>query len=384
MATPNYDIDKEAVKAGVDAEMNTALTENENLYGGMIEDSDAFYNSQIQATQDWADKQTEIQNEQTDFAIEKIEQQKDQANKDYLKEQSASYVDWQKQSNQYGANAEKMAASGLAGTGYSESSQVSMYNTYQNRVAAARQTYSQAVLNYDNAIKDARLQNNAALAQIAFESLQKQLELSLAGFQYKNTLLAQKATQKTTIEQNYYSRYLAELDQINKENSLKEDVRQYESSLAEQQRQFNKTFEAQYGKAADGDANGVKINSTHKTTSSNSTKNANNEKIQQKKSQQSESKKTQIKTKYYSGAIAEDVGGFGYMGKDENGVAYQPKGVMIDGKAYKLEKLAPAQILFGKDAVNSSGVSIVGQNVWMANGQTFIWNGTKNKYERVS
>ena len=72
------------------------------------------------------------------------------------------------------------------------------------------------------------------------------------------------------------------------------------------------------------------------------------------------------------------------MGKDENGVAYQPKGVMINGKAYKLKAtdLTPLR-LWGKDATNSSGVNIIGQKIWQAGDYFFVWNGTKNKYERV-
>lgn len=230
--TPNYDIDYNDSRFGkVESDKKQALTELEQTYAGMLGQSDKFYNDQIQASKDWADKQTEIQNAQTDFAIEQIEQQKDKAHKDYLKEQSASYVDWQKQSDRYGVNAEKMAASGLWNTGYSETSQVSMYNAYQNRVAMARESYNNAVLNYNNSIKDAQLQNNAALAEIAYNALQQQLELSLEGFQYKNQLLLDQANKKLEIDNMYYNRYQDVLQQINTENAMKEDIRQYNETM---------------------------------------------------------------------------------------------------------------------------------------------------------
>ena len=229
--TPNYDIDYSDERFGkVESDKNQALTELEQTYGGMINNADKYYEDQIQASKDWADKQSQIQQENTDFAIEKIEQQKDQANKDYLKEQSGAYTDWQKQSNKYGVEAEKMASAGLANSGFSESSQVSMYNTYQNRVATARESYTKAVLNYDNAIKDAQLQNNAALAEIAYQSLQQQLELSLQGFQYKNQLILEQANKKTELENVYYNRYQDVLQQMNTENALKEEIRQYTDS----------------------------------------------------------------------------------------------------------------------------------------------------------
>ena len=244
-----------------------AASNNVNsTYNDMVNQSDAFYQAQIDASKEYAETQSQIQQEQTDFAIEQIEQQKEQAEKDYKKEQSGAYVDWQKQSNEYGANAEQMAAQGMTNTGYSESSQVSLYNTYQNRLATARESYNQAVLNYNNAIKDAQLQNNAALAEIAYNALQTQLELSLEGFQYKNSLIQEQTKLNLEIDNEYHSRYMDVLDQINTENALAEEVRQfneklaeekrqYDTSLAEEKRQYNSTLalqQAQISKDSSG------------------------------------------------------------------------------------------------------------------------------------
>ena len=238
--TPTYEIDYEDKRlTGIEDEKNQKLTAEEATYNGMIDSTDKFYQEQINASKDWADKQSQLQQEQTDFTIEQIEQQKEQAAKDYTKEQAGAYVDWQKQSNQYGVNAEKMASAGLTGTGFSESSQVSMYNTYQNRVATARESYNQAVLNYNNAIKDARLQNNAALAEIAANALQKQLELSLQGFQYKNQLISELSDKKMKIESLYNDKWKTQLDVMNKEID-----RTWQADQNEIERQW-KTTEAQ-------------------------------------------------------------------------------------------------------------------------------------------
>lgn len=215
----------------VEKNRQAALTENEQLYSGMIGESDKYYQEQKDALSAWGEKQQQLQQDRTDFSVEQIEQQKQKAAKDYKKEQSGAYADWRKQSNEYGAEAEKMASSGLDRTGYSESSQVSMYNTYQSRLASARESYNQAVLSYDNAIKDARLQNNAALAEIAFQTLQQQLELSLQGFQYKNSLISEQANRKTELDNIHYGRYQDVLNQINNENAQKESVRQFELEL---------------------------------------------------------------------------------------------------------------------------------------------------------
>ena len=253
MATPNYNINYDDKRfQTVEAEKDAALSNVNNTYNNMISQSDKFYQDQIDAAKDYANTQQQIQQENTDFAIEKVEQQKAQANKDYTKEQQGAYVDWQKQSNQYGANAEQMAANGLTNTGYSESSQVSMYNQYQNRVATARDAFTRAILNYDNSIKEAQLANNSKLAEIAYQALQTQLELSLAGFQYKNTLLQTQLEMQQQTEDRYYSRWQDVLSQMNQENQFKESIRQYEQNykleqqqFAEQKRQFEQNYQFQ-------------------------------------------------------------------------------------------------------------------------------------------
>lgn len=244
--TVNYD-DKRFQE--VEADKKLAINEMNNAYNQMVGQSDQFYQDQINASKDYAQQQQDIQNQNTQFTIDTINQQKEQAEKDYTKEQSGAYVDWQKQSNQYGANAETMAAQGLQNTGYSESSQVSMYNQYQSRVASARESFSKAVLNYDNSIKEAQLANNAKLAEIAYNALQTQLELSLQGFQYKNNLLLEQLNAKQQLENTYHSRYQDVLNQINTENSMAEQVRQYNESLALEKQQFTeqkRQFEQEY------------------------------------------------------------------------------------------------------------------------------------------
>ena len=210
-----------------------AINEMNSAYSGMISEADKYYQAQIDASKEWAQTQQNLQNQQTEFAIQEINQNKEQARKDYLKEQSGSYVDWQKQANKYGAEAERMAASGLTGTGYSESSQVAMYNQYQNRVAVARESYNLAVQNYNNAITNAMLQNNSILAEIAYQSFQTELELSLQGFQYKNTLLLDQMDKKTALEDTYWRREQDVLTQLYNERDFA--YRQEQDAIANDQ-----------------------------------------------------------------------------------------------------------------------------------------------------
>lgn len=371
MATPNYSInyDDERFQT-VESEKQTALNQINDTYNNMISQSDKFYQDQIQASKDYAETQKQNQQANTDFAIEKIEQQKDQAQKDYVKEQTASYVDWQKQSNQYGANAEQMASQGLNNTGYSESSQVSMYNTYQNRVATARESFNKAVLEYDNAIKDAQLQNNSALAEIAYNALQAQLELSLQGFQYKNELLQTQIQQQQNTEDRYYSRWQDVLSQMNTENQLKESIRQYEENMAYQkerdaiadaqwQKEYNLSLSNSYSKSSkseyssgvveygtlvnsygDGSGNMIYVDSNGNTY--------------------------KMKAGYnpYTGTKNNDVSN----GTFSNG--YQPNNV--NGKT--LSKSGKTGTINGQE-----------QNIWKCkDGNYYYWDGTKNKYYKLN
>ncbi len=425
MATPNYNINYEDEKfQTVETEKQAALNDVTNTYNNMINQSDKYYQDQINATKDYANTQQQLQQQNTDFTIEQINQQKAQAEKDYTKEQKASYVDWQKQSNQYGANAEQMAANGLTNTGYSESSQVSMYNQYQSRVATARESFNQAVLNYDNSIKEAQLANNSALAEIAYNALQTQLELSLQGFQYKNSLLSEQIQMKQQTEDRYYSRWQDVLNQMNTENQFAESVRQYEQNYKFQQQQFaeeKKQFQLSYNqqvkefnesirqfnteierlkkkdereyameikqlelqkqqleqakKEAERDyqikqqqlAEQVRSN---KASESISWYNASTS----RKASESNTPSYAVQTAYYQGDLNPDANKYGTM---SNG--YQPKGV---GKHGTLKK-AGDTITF-KTQTLSGQKQTVTQNIWKAeDGTKWYWDGTKNSYIQI-
>ncbi|MBQ4560234.1 MAG: hypothetical protein IJA54_07945 [Tyzzerella sp.] len=345
MAAINYDDER---FAEVEADKQQALTENEQLYNGMINQSDKYFQQQIDASKEWGEKQQQLQQEQTDFAIEQIGQQKAQAEKDYKREQSGAYVDLQKQTNQYGAEAEQMAASGLANTGFSETSKVGMQNAYQNRVAMARESYNQAVLNFNNAITEARLQNSSALAEIAYNTLQQQLQLALEGFQYHNSLVLDQANRKQDIENTYYGRYQDVVNQINQENALAEEKRQYNESialqkaqLAEEQRQYNASLTLQK---------------------------------QQAEQQQAIIKQYAVNTAYYQGELNGDAEKYGTF---SNG--YQPKGISGYGKVSKT-----GDTITFKTQTLSGQKQTVTQNIWKTpDGTKWYWDGTKNQYIRI-
>ncbi len=379
MAAPNYSINYEDQRfKDVETEKQNALDSMNDMYGDMVNQSQEFYDKQIQASKDYADKQSELQQEKTDHLIDQLNQQKEQAHKDYLKEQSGAYVDWQKQSNQYGAQAEQMAANGLANTGFSEFSNVSMWNTYQNRVSTARESFNQIVLNYDNGIKDAQLANNSALADIYYQALQQQLELSLQGFQYKNDLLREQLQQQQSIDDRYYSRWQDVLNQQNQENSLKEQIRQFEAQM-EYQKARDKIADQQWQK---------EYNLQKKSTNASIAAQKAASKISS-----SSSSGYRIDTDYYHGDIPETtlvaLERFGAFNNtvDKNGKTYQPKGVIYNGKVYGAVSKTGIKVsewTNNSNFKNSSGVNVSGQNVfYTSDGTYWIWNGSKMTYEKI-
>lgn len=218
-------------------------------YDNILDNSDKYYRDQINAIKDYEEKQKKSQQDQTDFALKLIEQQKEQTQKDYTKEQKGAYVDYMKQTK---SNAQNMANSGLSNTGYSESSIVSMYNQYQSRVGTARESLNKAVLNYNNSIQQAILANNEKLAEIAFNSLQSQNQLNQQAFEYRNSIILQKEKEMQELNNTYYARYQNVLSQINNEIELQVTLdkidREYDQWLKEfkeKQRQWDKEYKLQ-------------------------------------------------------------------------------------------------------------------------------------------
>ena len=261
MATTNYNDER---LTAVKSEEQDALTKNEQLYDGMSKDVVDKYQQLADRAEAYGKEQAKLQQDKSDLALEKLEQDKAYAKKDYTKEQSGAYVDWQKQSNQYGANAEKKAAQGLTNTGYSESSQVSMYNTYQNRIAIARDAFVRTQTAFDTAMAEAKLQNSSILAEIAFKAMQEANQYIVQGLLYKDKLLGEKADRELQIKTLYNTKYQGVLAQINAEQELAlerekaEAARKYQEAqiqLARDQFNYQKQKDAEEEKARIAKAN---------------------------------------------------------------------------------------------------------------------------------
>lgn len=117
-----------------------------------------------------------ILDDQDAYLEQSYANQKTNAAKSYQQEQSAAYSDYQRQVDPYGAQAEQLAASGLSNSGYAESLKTQAYVAYQNRVGLARQSYEDALVSFDLAFKEAKMQNDYNRAMLAYQTYQMQLE----------------------------------------------------------------------------------------------------------------------------------------------------------------------------------------------------------------
>ena len=387
MATVNLN-DKSLQKINATKEaMSKELQMNYNKQVGL---TDQKYNELINASKDYATKQSEIQNQQTNQAIKEINQNKTKAESDYLKEQKGAYADYVKQTNQYGVNAEKQASAGLAGSGYSESSKVTMYNTYQNRYVSARESYMLAVQNYDNQIAQARLQNSSALAEIAYKALQTQLQTAIEGFQYKNELLNNLTAQKINVQSTYDNMWQSQYQNLLNEAQYNEDMAyqkqrdavadsQWKTEMDSKNAQWKAEMDYQKQRDAVADSQWQKEFNLSQASVSRSSSGGSRSSGGSKSSSGGSSnaltnsaKTYAVNTAYYQGDLNPDA----KNGTFSNG--YQPNN--IGGK--KLSKSGETVTL--ETETLSGQKQTLTQTVWKTkDGTKYYWEGRENKYKKL-
>ena len=245
-------------------EQQQLLNDYESQYNTRLDQYSNLMDQQQANLDTWANTQKELQQKQTDYNIGLIEQNKQEAKEATEKETQDAYVDYMKKSNQYGGTSELLAAQGLATQGFSESSKIAIYNTYQNRVSNAKTALTKANVQYDNQIQQALLNNDSSLAEIALQQLQQSYQIALQGFEYKDNLYQERLGYIQDINNTYFNRnqtlqnriddYNAQLNAINQYQEQMELERQqrelqrqqWEREFAEQQRQFNVTTSNKY------------------------------------------------------------------------------------------------------------------------------------------
>lgn len=338
----------------VENEKNQQISEVTNEYNNMINNATDYYNQLKDETNKYAEKQKEIQQQQTDQTIAEINQNKEKAEKDYINSARNEYQDYK---NSQLSSQINMRALGLQNSSYNADYTATMYANYQNKVSSAREIFNDAVVNYNNQITQAQIANSSALADIAFNALKESLEISLEGFQYKNELMEKLLNQKQAISDDYWNRRKDVESQINTENSLAEQIRQY-----------NETMQYQKERDAIEDAQWQKTYNLQKTSINASNSSKNNEKIEL-------TGKAQATVQ--NGTSANGYDDF-YFQTSDGSTPYQPRYIptTANGKT-TYTKLSQAKVGNTKLTTTELGIEAdYGEKkIWYANGRYYVWGG---------
>lgn len=168
------------------------------------------YANNINQQNDLLNQQSNIQTEQskanTQQVINEIERQRKYAQQDFNKEAKGAYQDYKKLTNPYGVQAENVFSNGLGNSGYSETSKLNAYNTYQNRYATARESTDRLMEDFNNQITKARLSGNKELAEIALNKLQTQMDNLWNQLSLDTTLAGNKVSYNQWLKEFEYQK----------------------------------------------------------------------------------------------------------------------------------------------------------------------------------
>lgn len=210
------------------------------------EDIDKLINNQNELINKSHQTQQDMINNQVQMNVNEIERNKQKAEEEALKQNKASFIDYQKQINQYGTNSENLASAGLGGSGYAESSKTSMYNQYQKNVTETQNNLRNITADYNMKIAEARKTGDIQKQQAAMEMYQMQLEQLKNQYemkQQKDQFLYQQ--QRDQISDNRYNQeweYQKKRDEILDNRYLTEWERQKQLDALEEawrQKEFN-------------------------------------------------------------------------------------------------------------------------------------------------
>lgn len=135
------------------------------------------------------DEQSKLQEQiidtQTKQSVTRLEKDKEEQEKDAIKQASGLYTDYKKQSQQFGVNQEQLIAQGLGNSGYSESSRVSLFNNYQKNITNVMNTNAKLKADFDLSIEETYQNADLQKAQNAMSILEQKSNNLLTIYQLR-------------------------------------------------------------------------------------------------------------------------------------------------------------------------------------------------------
>lgn len=124
-----------------------------------------------------------------DLGLQKTQAQVDKQKAEYEQEATKAgkqlYTDYRKASNPYGATAEQLASQGLNRSGYAESTQTQLYNTYQKNATTLMVETQKLKAEADFQMNQAYLDADIQKAQNAITIYQQKAQLALQEYELK-------------------------------------------------------------------------------------------------------------------------------------------------------------------------------------------------------
>lgn len=213
-------------------ERQAALDQANQTYNDLINKNTEYSNSQKEFLTNYQNTQNDIYDRQTQFQVDLQNQNKERAEREYQKEAQASKNAYYDFINPYGVQAEIQAKNGLRNDGYSETVKSQAWTTQQNRTAQARAKMQDAKLQFDNAIKEAYLNNDTLKAELALKILEQQQQEALRSFNYVSETEQNRLNNNQGLDSDFNNRYNTLYNQIQEEKARQEAIRQWEKEMA--------------------------------------------------------------------------------------------------------------------------------------------------------
>lgn len=378
--------------SALEQEKQNALNNSNKTYEDLLTQNQQYSSSVNDYLNKYQTTQNDIYDKQTQFQVDLQNQNKEKAEKEYQKEAIASKNAYYDFINPYGVQAEIQAQNGLNRAGYSETVKSQAWTTQQNRTAQARASMNDAKLQFDNAIKEAYLNNDVNKANLALQILQQQQEEALRSFNYVSDTKQNQLSNYQNLDSEYNNRYNTLYSQIQQEKATQEAIRQWEVEMAERQRQYNETMA--YQREQDRIAQENWEREFALSQASASSIRSGGYPLTESGSQLTENINQSSKSN--TGAVTGSVLGSqltggstnpytGTRNKDaDNGTfsnGYQPNNV---GGAKLSKSGYTVSDIFANTAYGSTGISLANQTIWKANGKYYVWDGSIDDYINVT
>lgn len=131
-------------------------------------------------------QQQDIVNKQTQMNVDALERNKQEIDQQAKKTNQGLYTEYKKASNPYGVNAEQTYARGLGNSGYAETTQTNLYNTYQKNVTNTINNAQKLKSDFDFQISQARQNGDITLAQNALQIYMQKMQLLTQEYELRN------------------------------------------------------------------------------------------------------------------------------------------------------------------------------------------------------